>query len=96
MNIYRSTFAKVFMGAIILVLGCNLSSTLAPLLLSRSNAVSSLEDVKSATVQIEAQGSFIDPQVGFQQNVAGRGSGFIASDAARDVHGAALPVYGRS
>jgi len=42
-----------------------------------STAVRSLQDVKSAVIQIEAQGSFVDPQVGLQLNVAGRGSGFI-------------------
>jgi S1-C subfamily serine protease len=42
-----------------------------------SGAVSSLDDVRSATIQIEAQGTFIDPQFGLQVNVAGRGSGFI-------------------
>lgn len=40
-------------------------------------AVSSLEDVKSAVVQIEAQGSFVDPQLGHQLNAAGRGTGFL-------------------
>ncbi len=40
-------------------------------------AVSSLEDVRQAVVQIEAQGTFIDPEVGLQVNSAGRGSGFI-------------------
>jgi serine protease Do len=39
--------------------------------------VTSLDDVKSATIQIQSQGTFIDPQVGAQVNVAGRGSGFI-------------------
>jgi serine protease Do len=42
-----------------------------------SGAVSSLDDVRSATIQIEAQGTFIDPQFGLQVNAAGRGSGFI-------------------
>lgn len=40
-------------------------------------AVKSLQDVKSATVQIIAQGTFQDPQVGMRYNVAGSGSGFI-------------------
>src|SRR5574338_543036 len=40
-------------------------------------SVSSIEDVKKATVQIEAQGSFVDPQMGQLYNTAGRGSGFI-------------------
>jgi len=39
--------------------------------------VTSLEEVKSAVIQIEAQGSFVEPGVGLQMNVAGRGSGFI-------------------
>lgn len=41
------------------------------------NLVTSLDDVKSATIQIEAQGTFEDPQVGLVVNGAGRGSGFI-------------------
>ncbi len=41
------------------------------------NLVSSLEDVKKATIQIQAEGTFIDPQVGLKVNAAGRGSGFI-------------------
>ncbi len=44
---------------------------------SSGEAVSSLDDVKSATIQIEAVGSFVDPQVGAVFNSAGRGSGFI-------------------
>jgi serine protease Do len=44
---------------------------------SQSGSVSSLEDVRQAVVQIEAQGTFIDPEVGLQVNAAGRGSGFI-------------------
>lgn len=36
-----------------------------------------LESLRSATVQIEAQGSFIDPELGSLYNVAGRGTGFI-------------------
>jgi serine protease Do len=42
-----------------------------------SGAANSLQDVKSAVIQIEAQGSFVDPQVGWVQNNAGAGSGFI-------------------
>ena len=44
---------------------------------SAEGAVSTLEDVESATIQIEAQGSFQDPEVGQILNAAGRGSGFI-------------------
>ncbi len=43
----------------------------------QSGMVSSLDKVKSATIQIEAQGSFVDPELGSVYNVAGRGSGFI-------------------
>lgn len=39
--------------------------------------VSSLQDVKKAVVQIESQGTFIDPQIGLVLNGAGRGSGFL-------------------
>jgi serine protease Do len=42
-----------------------------------SLAVSTLQEVKKATIQIEAQGSFVDPEFGAVYNVAGRGSGFI-------------------
>lgn len=42
-----------------------------------SGAVSNLQDVRNAVIQIEAQGSFVDPQFGLQMNAAGRGSGFI-------------------
>ncbi len=40
-------------------------------------AVSTLDAVKSATIQIQAEGSFVDPQVGLMLNIAGRGSGVI-------------------
>jgi len=43
----------------------------------RSGAVSSLEDIKQAVVQIVAEGTFIDPEFGLQVNAAGSGSGFI-------------------
>jgi S1-C subfamily serine protease len=46
-----------------------------------SGAVNSLQDVKNAVVQIEAQGTFIDPEVGLVLNGAGRGSGFIIDPA---------------
>jgi len=41
------------------------------------NAVNSIEEAKSATIQVEAQGSFVDPEFGELLNTAGRGSGFI-------------------
>ena len=52
---------------------CNLGGLLG----GGTGAVDSLEDVKSATVQIIAQGTFIDPEVGMVVNAAGSGSGFI-------------------
>ena len=39
--------------------------------------VSSLQDVQKAIIQIESQGTFIDPEFGLVLNGAGRGSGFI-------------------
>jgi serine protease Do len=75
------TFTRVLMLTAVLTLGCNIGSTLSPFLSSELGAVSSLEEIKSAIVQIEAQGSFIDPEVGLLQNVAGRGSGFIIDEA---------------
>jgi len=41
--------------------------------------VTTLDTVQSATIQIEAEGTFVDPQVGLMVNAAGRGSGFIIS-----------------
>ena len=42
-----------------------------------SGAVTTLQDVQSAIIQIQAEGSFVDPEFGLQLNSAGRGSGFI-------------------
>ena len=44
---------------------------------SASGAVRTLEGVQQATIQIEAEGSFIDPVEGQLFNAAGRGSGVI-------------------
>ena len=44
---------------------------------SSSGAGSSLEDVRDATVLIEATGTFLDPEMGMMVNAAGSGSGFI-------------------
>ena len=48
---------------------------------SSSAAVGSFQDVQSAIIQIEAQGSFVDPAEGLQLNAAGRGSGFIIDES---------------
>jgi serine protease Do len=56
----------------------------------------SLDDVRMATIQIEADGSFVDPEQGQLLNTAGRGSGFlinkdgVAVTANHVVTGAAL------
>lgn len=42
-----------------------------------SPEVTNLQDVKTAVVQIVAQGTFRDPAEGFQYNTAGAGTGFI-------------------
>lgn len=42
-----------------------------------SGLVTNLTDLKKATIQIEGQGTFIDPEFGYMANLAGFGSGFI-------------------
>lgn len=42
-----------------------------------SGAVSNLQDVKNAVIQIEAQGTFVNPDFTVAYNAAGLGSGFI-------------------
>lgn len=51
--------------------------TEAPAAEKPSGAISTITDAKKAIIQIESQGSFVDPQVGAITNGAGRGSGFI-------------------
>jgi serine protease Do len=41
------------------------------------SAVASVDDARASVVRIVAQGSFVDPQVGYQANSAGSGTGFI-------------------
>lgn len=43
--------------------------------------INSFQDVQPAIIQIEAQGSFVDPAEGLQLNTGGRGSGFIIDDS---------------
>ncbi|MGE5224604.1 MAG: trypsin-like peptidase domain-containing protein [Omnitrophica WOR_2 bacterium] len=43
----------------------------------KSGAVDTLDGVQSAVIQIEADGTFVDPEVGWQVNVGKMGSGFI-------------------
>ncbi|MCB0233350.1 MAG: trypsin-like peptidase domain-containing protein, partial [Anaerolineae bacterium] len=45
-----------------------------------SMAITSLDDLEKAVVQIEAQGTFIDPEEGIQYDSAGRGTGFIIDE----------------
>lgn len=42
-----------------------------------SGAINSLQDVKNAVIQIEAQGTFVNPDFTVAYNAAGLGSGFI-------------------
>jgi S1-C subfamily serine protease len=44
---------------------------------AKGSQVTKLSDVQQAVVQIEAEGTFLDPEVGLQVNSAGRGTGFI-------------------
>ncbi|MEA5078034.1 MAG: trypsin-like peptidase domain-containing protein [Anaerolineaceae bacterium] len=44
---------------------------------SSGTLVTKLSDVQDAVVQIEAEGTFLDPEFGLQVNSAGRGTGFI-------------------
>jgi S1-C subfamily serine protease len=44
---------------------------------SSGSGINKISDAKKAIIQIESQGSFIDPQFGQVYNAAGRGSGFI-------------------
>ena len=46
----------------------------------QTTLVTTLSDVKSAVIQIEAQGTFVDPEFG-EYSGAGRGSGFIISSS---------------
>ena len=44
-------------------------------------AIDNLEDASKAVIQIEAVGTFMDPQEGMLTNTAGRGSGFIVDES---------------
>ncbi|MEM7802163.1 MAG: S1C family serine protease [Chloroflexota bacterium] len=53
------------------------ANTDEPIAASAEGEVMILDDVVTGVIQIEAQGSFVDPQIGNVNNSAGRGSGFI-------------------
>ncbi len=55
--------------------------TVAPSPTNASNIVSSLRDVQRATIQIQAEGSFVDQELGQQLNRRGRGSGLIIDES---------------
>jgi S1-C subfamily serine protease len=44
---------------------------------NQGGSINSVDQVKDSTIQIEAQGTFVDPEFGLQLNSAGRGSGFV-------------------
>lgn len=46
-----------------------------------SGAIDSISDARSGVIQIQAEGTFIDPEFGLQLNSAGRGSGFIIDES---------------
>ncbi len=69
--IVRSLLSFLFL---LLTSTCSSSDRAAQL---AGKAVNDLDDVKYATIQIEATGTFVDPQAGLLSNIAGRGSGFI-------------------
>ncbi len=84
-------FLKPFLFLFLLVsligLACNLSfeagspAPVTPAALATSTqaggAVTRLDQLKDAVVQIEAVGTFVDPEYGLVVNAAGRGSGFL-------------------
>jgi serine protease Do len=47
----------------------------------KTNAVTRRADVQKAVIQIEAQGTIVNPDFSVSYNVAGRGSGFIISES---------------
>jgi S1-C subfamily serine protease len=83
----------LLLAALILIVGaaCNLGANSAGVTPTASSGGSSsgstpqtstggsgsLGDVQKATIQIESEGTFVDPQFGLEVNAAGRGSGFI-------------------
>ena len=77
----RSSSLVVAVAAVFLAASCSGGQQAQPPSAAPSaaagGAVSNLDGVKSATIQIEAEGSFVHPQVGEVLNAAGRGSGFI-------------------
>jgi S1-C subfamily serine protease len=53
------------------------SGQYTPAPVSGEGSVNNIQDVQKATIQIESEGTFEDPQEGLVVNGAGRGSGFI-------------------
>lgn len=66
----RYFFTSTFLLLVLLIASCGSEG-------SSGRTVSTLEDVKGATVRVVAQGTFIDPQVGMIVIAAGSGTGFI-------------------
>jgi serine protease Do len=71
----RKAFKLFILVSISLLISTCSSSDRAEQLAGK--AIDSLDDVKYASIQIEARGTFEDPTEGLLSNVAGRGSGFI-------------------
>lgn len=88
----RLFLISILMTVLIWYFGCSVPVMAQ----SPANGVAqSLVDAREAVIQIEAVGSFADPEAGNQLNMTGRGSGFIISETgiavtnAHVVHGAA-------
>jgi S1-C subfamily serine protease len=87
----RILFPFAMLAGLILLVGlaCGTSTTTptqapptqsipnTPDLLSGEGSINNIQDVQKATIQIESEGTFEDPQEGLVVNGAGRGSGFI-------------------
>ncbi len=57
------------------------SPSRAPTAVEPSKVVTTLDQLRNAVVQIEAVGTFVDPEYGLVVNAAGRGSGFLIDPA---------------
>lgn len=80
-------FIGFSLAALVLLAGCNgdqpgsdETPTIVPTE-TPSLVVKTIDEVSKATIQIESQGGFVDPEYGEMTNVAGRGSGFIIDES---------------
>jgi serine protease Do len=85
-GVHRVRWVALLVTTLMLAVGCSGGEADPPAVTEASGsggeqaeggAVGALDGVESATIQIIAQGSFVDPELGLQLNAAGAGSGFI-------------------